>query len=54
MGKKKETAELKDVVLVDCESCQGTGLVLPEGDIKHKSQATELCKECDGSGQVQE
>jgi DnaJ-class molecular chaperone len=37
-----------------CEKCQGTGLVLPEENIKYKSQATAMCPDCDGSGSVKE
>lgn len=37
-----------------CEVCQGTGLVLPERNIKYKSQATVMCPDCDGSGTVKE
>lgn len=51
-AKKRETVQRKPKQLVPCEPCQGTGLVLPEGDIKYKSQATASCPECDGSGSV--
>lgn len=51
-SKKREAVQRKPKQLVPCESCQGTGLELPEGDIKFKSQATTSCKECEGTGSV--
>lgn len=52
MAKSKSKKEAKPKALKKCEACQGTGLELPEGDIKYKSQAKAMCDECQGSGQI--
>jgi len=39
--------------IVDCESCQGSGLELPEGNLKYKRQATKMCDKCGGSGKIE-
>lgn len=35
-----------------CTKCQGTGLELPEGNIKFKSQAKKECDTCKGAGKI--
>lgn len=49
----KPTRSKKAKELVPCELCQGTGLELPDGNIKYLSQSKASCKECDGSGSIE-
>lgn len=50
-GKKQSKKEV-EVNLVPCEVCEGSGLKLEPG--KSRKEATELCPNCEGSGQVEE
>jgi DnaJ-class molecular chaperone len=48
---KKSSKPKKEIVFIDCEHCESSGL--KDFNKKGRSELTELCPECNGSGKIE-